>query len=263
MTSVETYEAHARGVWRAYQPVSPFGPVSGVALTFVLILIYFVLSSAYPVIALLTGAMDLKTLAAGFRNMTTAQLGWIVLSLLAAQAITFGVAYAFAGFKRHRRADVLALGAARRGILDYVLSSVGFFLVALLGGLLISLVLPHDELKDMRALLPLIFSDWFWLVAVAIAIGAPLCEEFVFRGFLFPTIAKTKIGVIGAALISSALWSLIHIYSIQGMLAIFLLGLALSAILVRTGSLWPCIVCHGLYNGAVLAYARVYLSATA
>ena len=70
----------------------------------------------------------------------------------------------------------------------------------------------------------------------------------MFRGFLFPAIAKTKVGNVGAAILTSLPWALIHIYSPLGMLQVFVIGLLFSWILVRTGSLRVTIFCHALYN---------------
>ena len=90
----------------------------------------------------------------------------------------------------------------------------------------------------------------FWLAFPAVALGAPLAEEFVFRGQLFAALARSRAGFSGATLVTSALWSLLHIS--EPWLAIgiiFMMGLALGALLVRFGSLWVTIICHGVWNG--------------
>lgn len=90
----------------------------------------------------------------------------------------------------------------------------------------------------------------FWLAFPAVAIGAPLAEELTFRGQLFAALARSRAGYSGATLITSALWSLLHIT--EPWLAvgvIFMMGLALGALLIRFGSLWVTIICHGVWNG--------------
>jgi thymidylate synthase len=78
---------------------------------------------------------------------------------------------------------------------------------------------------------------------------APLAEEFVFRGMLFAAFQKTGLGVIGSAVLLSALWSVMHWgYSSQNLVALFALGLLFSYIVWRTGSLWPAIVGHAANN---------------
>ena len=90
----------------------------------------------------------------------------------------------------------------------------------------------------------------FWLAFPAVALGAPVAEEFVFRGQLFAALARSRAGYSGATLITSALWSLMHVT--EPWLAvgiIFMMGLALGALLIRFGSLWVTIACHGIWNG--------------
>ncbi len=91
----------------------------------------------------------------------------------------------------------------------------------------------------------------FWLAFPAIVIGAPLIEELIFRGYLFSALATSRAGLSGATLITTSLWSLLHItepwFSI-GM--IFIIGLVLSALLIRFGSIWITMACHIAWNGA-------------
>jgi len=99
----------------------------------------------------------------------------------------------------------------------------------------------------------------FWLAFPAVTIGAPLAEELVFRGQLFAALVRSRAGHSGAILITSALWSLLHIT--EPWLAvgiIFMMGLALGALLVRFGSLWVTIACHAIWNGM---YSLVILEA--
>lgn len=86
-----------------------------------------------------------------------------------------------------------------------------------------------------------------WLIAAALAIGAPLSEELLFRGYLQSRLAS--LGVVPASLISSAAWALSHVrLSMLSIVAIFAIGLLLAWILRRTGSLWTCIAAHALIN---------------
>jgi membrane protease YdiL (CAAX protease family) len=90
----------------------------------------------------------------------------------------------------------------------------------------------------------------FWLAFPAVAIGAPLAEELVFRGQLFAALAQSRAGFSGATLITSVLWSLLHLT--EPWLAIgiiFMMGLTLGTLLIRFGSLWVTIVCHSVWNG--------------
>src|SRR6185503_9171659 len=88
----------------------------------------------------------------------------------------------------------------------------------------------------------------FWLAFPAVAIGAPFAEEFVFRGQLFAALARSRAGFSGATLITSALWSPLHITEPWlAICIIFMMGLTLGTLLIRFGSLWVTIACHSIW----------------
>ena len=95
--------------------------------------------------------------------------------------------------------------------------------------------------------------------ALLLLIVAPISEELLFRGFLLSALHKTPIGFWGASVITSGGWSLIHYsYPIHAILTIFILGISLSVALWRSGSIWTCILLHGLFNAYyVLLLLRV------
>jgi len=88
-----------------------------------------------------------------------------------------------------------------------------------------------------------------------VVIGAPVSEELLFRGFVLPPLAKTRLGFWGAAAVTTLTWMATHFYSWQGSLEIMVLGFALSYLLWRTGSILPSIALHGLWNGVYAALA--------
>ena len=68
----------------------------------------------------------------------------------------------------------------------------------------------------------LINSPFWWVLLIMIVFGAPLFEELWFRGFLFPALAQSKLGVAGAAMVSSGLWALLHLgYPPQVLVVVF------------------------------------------
>lgn len=91
----------------------------------------------------------------------------------------------------------------------------------------------------------------FLLAVPSMIIGAPLAEELIFRGQVFTALGQTRIGLLGATVLTSAAWSLLH-YSGNWVLVslIFMMGLAFGWMLRRFGSLWVTIVCHGAWNAA-------------
>jgi hypothetical protein len=75
-------------------------------------------------------------------------------------------------------------------------------------------------------------------------------EEVLFRGFLLSAVSR-RIGVFWAAVLSSALFAVMHIATLQGLLdlmVIFAIGFLLSMITVRTNSLWAACGIHSAWN---------------
>jgi membrane protease YdiL (CAAX protease family) len=87
-----------------------------------------------------------------------------------------------------------------------------------------------------------------WLLWLALAIAAPLFEEFFFRGFLFKGLERA-IKPTGAIILTAAMWAGIHLqYDLYTIGTIFVLGLLLGAARSRSGSILTPIAMHALAN---------------
>ena len=91
-----------------------------------------------------------------------------------------------------------------------------------------------------------------WLIpfGLLLSVAAPLCEELLFRGFLFRGL-RTRWSWWPAALVTSVLWALVHA-SPYRLLNIFVDGLILAAIYERRKSLLTTIAAHATLNTAIL-----------
>jgi membrane protease YdiL (CAAX protease family) len=117
---------------------------------------------------------------------------------------------------------------------------------------------PHDLYADLRPFVELVRGPHWMLAAAVIGIGAPLSEELLFRGFLLSALAKTRLGFWGAAFISTALWTSLHVgYTAIGIIEVLLIGLFFSWLLWRTGSLRVPIFCHAAYNTLIVLSLRL------
>jgi membrane protease YdiL (CAAX protease family) len=78
---------------------------------------------------------------------------------------------------------------------------------------------------------------------------APLCEEFLFRGFIFSALRNWR-GPWPAAAITGLLFGLVHGLSAPAvdLLPLAFLGVVLCVVYKETGSLYPCIALHLLNN---------------
>jgi membrane protease YdiL (CAAX protease family) len=94
-----------------------------------------------------------------------------------------------------------------------------------------------------------------WLILLTGIGVAPLVEEIFFRGFLFPGL-REKLGWISAALVSAALFAVVHLQPIA-MPPIFLMGLIFAYLYQRTESIWPAVIMHLSTN--TLSLTAAYL----
>lgn len=89
------------------------------------------------------------------------------------------------------------------------------------------------------------------LMALAAVVVAPLTEEVVFRGYLYPA-AKRFCGTWGAMIFSSMVFAAAHANAVA-LLPLFILAMLLCLIYELTGSIWANISVHFLFNLATVA----------
>ena len=85
---------------------------------------------------------------------------------------------------------------------------------------------------------------------VSTVLVAPFVEELVFRGLLLDGLRRTRLGNVGAVLVTSALWAPLHIQYGPIVLAfVFAGGIVLGWLRLASGSLWLTIGLHAVVNG--------------
>lgn len=102
-------------------------------------------------------------------------------------------------------------------------------------------VLIFQQEKDMVVVV---------LMAVAAMIVAPVCEEIVFRGYLYP-VAKKFAGPWVAGIATALIFSAAH-GSVSALLPLFVFGMVLVALYEFTGSIWAPMSVHFLFNSATV-----------
>lgn len=224
--------------------------------------------AAAAVIAILLGAAALATAASLFLRWTAAieaartadavapallGLVWLLVfqTAVIVQAVLAARAY---GGTPKRVLSLVRTGREVRAVAAAV-SALGAF-AAIYGAIVFAVDRPA-VLQDLAPAVALARSDTWLLALAVIGIGAPLSEELVFRGFLFPALAKSRLGVAGAAVVATLGWTALHAgYSVYGLVEVFLVGLFFCWLTVRTGSLWVSICCHAIYNTAIVLALR-------
>lgn len=100
-------------------------------------------------------------------------------------------------------------------------------------------------------------SRWEELGAAQLTLGAvvvaPLSEELFFRGVLLQALCLHLGRAWPAVLISAGCFGLVHAAQPQDVLPLLSMGVVLAYLRVRTGSLWPCVLVHVLFNARTMA----------
>lgn len=120
------------------------------------------------------------------------------------------------------------------------LLGMGILLLITLG---LTFVLPKggfNELPETTA------TNW-GLNFVSAVVLAPICEELIFRGFIFNKML-TRFSPTKAVIASSVIFGAMHLTT---GISPTLVGMVLCVIFMKYGSLLPCITIHSLHNLAV------------
>ncbi|HJR46027.1 MAG TPA: type II CAAX endopeptidase family protein [Actinomycetota bacterium] len=112
----------------------------------------------------------------------------------------------------------------------------------------------QDQVVGDATSIPL--DEFVWLFALA-AVVAPVAEEFLFRGLLYPLL-RDKAKVAFAVAVSALAFALLHF--IPPLIPVFLaMGVVFALVVERYKSVYPAMLVHGLNNGVVMVglYAAI------
>jgi membrane protease YdiL (CAAX protease family) len=149
-------------------------------------------------------------------------------------------------------ADYLALRWTSRGnvligVIALIAVVMGWDLVSRLTGREVIPGFMGDVLESARA------DSALWLLVIAFTVAAPITEEFFARGFLYRGWSETALRPGGAILLSSLVWTALHLqYDWFFLGEVFSIGLLLGYLRYRSNSIWLTVVLHGLNNLAAV-----------
>ena len=149
---------------------------------------------------------------------------------------------------RQRFADYLALNRPSWkwlliGAVSLAVLVEGWDLLAKATGREVSPGFMMDTLKAAQA------DNTLWLLVLAIVVAAPVTEEFFVRGFLYRGWSQSFLRIPGAIILSSAVWTVMHLqYDWFFLGEVFSIGLLLGYLRYRGNSTWLTVVIHGLNN---------------
>jgi membrane protease YdiL (CAAX protease family) len=102
-----------------------------------------------------------------------------------------------------------------------------------------------------------------WVLVVAFCVAAPVSEELFARGFLYRGWSESFLGPAGAILLSSVVWTSLHLqYDWFFFGEVFSIGLLLGYLRYRFKSTWLTIFVHGLNNLAAVVQTILLAGST-
>jgi len=131
-------------------------------------------------------------------------------------------------------------------LLGFICGIFLFVAVGLLGGVLADW-LGHPEPQSFTIAVNEV--DALWEFALLLFLGtvvAPLKEELIFRGLLYPPL-RYSYGRLRGILLTSVLFASLHLDLIR-FIPLLIGGIVLTWLYERAGSLWPSVVAHGTWN---------------
>jgi membrane protease YdiL (CAAX protease family) len=246
----------------AYFPRTPWGPFSAIAAAALIMLISRVFLP-FCLFAYTYGkwpSADLRILA------VSPALGFFQ------QTLELGLVWLAAGLRGGKRSAVLALNRASGGAQTYIVLACLVTLIMMPIVFFFNSFGVHGYARWGPALVNSTNSlvngaapSGTLAILLVLLLGAPLSEEFLIRGFLLSAIARSRIGFWGAALVTNALFTILHGgYPLLVLVAIpFTFGLMMSYIIWKTGSLWACVIAHAatnLFSALTLVVRQIILA---
>lgn len=225
---------------------APWGAAASLGLTFVCLVAYVILQLLVATVVLVVETTrqphsDLGSLAAelggsglliGASTLASAIPCTAMVLLFAARRQ--GGAVAYLRLDRPRCASVLRWLAALAVLL------VASDLLSLAAG---EAVVPEFMLQACRT------AGFLPVLLTALVVAAPVFEELLFRGFLFRGLEASRIGGVGAVVVTAAVWAAIHLqYDLFHLGLVFLMGLFLGMVRCRTGSTSLTVLLHAATN---------------
>ena len=186
----------------------------------------------------------------------------LVGTLVLKDALFIGIAAGFAIWRYRLGWESLGLRPFDRNLWWWPLVAAAGALAAVMAYSAVLIALGADEAAPQQEDLEEILGDRaaLPLAALAIVFVAPLSEEIFFRGFIFGGLIR-PFGPTGAMLATGLLFGAFHVTGVDSLgvvLPFSLIGALFAWLYYRTGSLWPAIATHFLFNvvgftGGVLA----------
>ncbi len=112
----------------------------------------------------------------------------------------------------------------------------------------------------LEAVAPLgaIMRSPMWPLLLSAGILAAVAEELIYRGYLSQTLEGSRLGFWGGATLAAVIWAALHLYYPFGIqVVLVIVGLSLSWLRARTGSIYPGMLWHIANNAVALIVLKM------
>jgi membrane protease YdiL (CAAX protease family) len=216
----------------------------GVSATFAWALLALIVAQAIGVIAVLA------LYGGAAASLVRMRYDGSVLALITLISNPIQVAVLFAAARRAGWDPANYLGLARFHFFDLLIGVVTT--LALIAAIdIFGVLIGQEVVSRFQAEAYVSVQNYYWLAALALAVIVigPAGEEILFRGFMFRGFVRRDRNPMLAIIVISALWTILHIqYDWFGMLQVFVIGLLLGWLRLKSGSTILTILLHGLMN---------------
>lgn len=184
--------------------------------------------------------------------LTSIATQWIVTALIAWRAFARGLTFSALGLKLNSLPNLLLVGIFGAGLLGLA----HWFNLRRISR---SNNPAADRLKSLAAK---IFPHTNGEAAIfcGLAITAGICEEFLYRGFVFAALSHASVPSWAVLLVSSVMFGLAHAYQGRaGMFGTLILGTIFGSVRIMYDSLVPVIFWHAAVDIVAGFVGRLYL----
>lgn len=143
---------------------------------------------------------------------------------------------------------------------DILLAPIGFVVVLLLAGALTMLMMAIMPGVNWEQTQEVGYNNLyqvhdFALAFVCLVVLAPLCEEIIFRGWLYGKL-RFRMSAVPAILITSLLFGIMHGQWNVGV-TVFAMSIGMCVMRELTGTIWSGVVLHMIKNGVAFYFLFV------
>ncbi len=196
--------------------------------------------------------VDVPALALGVKISSSHTPAGVTIADTVVQDVGFVLAALYCAHMGGRAVRSWQFGLRRPGI--GWRSASGLILLLLVTFILLSAIWsatvhPKEETHLLESLGSYEGTALVLLSAALTCVVAPVCEEFLFRGFIFTALRSWR-GTLPAALMTGLVFGGVHYGSAPtlDLVPLAVLGFGLCLLYRYTGSLYPCMIAHSLNN---------------